>query len=573
MKIGLGHLLVFCFLSSGLFAQLTEKYKYNQSLTYQEAIAAFEELDKEYGEIKLIETNYKTDVGRNLHVVIFNNDKKFDPSEVDRSEKVVFFINNAIHPGESCGVDATVKLFERLGRFHKLYENVVVVAIPVYNIGGMLNRSPYNRSGQPGPTECGFRGNYQNLDLNRDFIKMDALNTAGFVQLFQSWKPNLFMDTHTTNGSDHQYTVTLITSQEDKMNPELAGYVFGKMEPLIFRKMEERNKEIIPYVYSVNKTPEKGIKDFMETPRYSSGYANLFNCISFISEAHKYKNFTQRVEHTYSLLDYMCEFASRSNTDLIEVKRRADEFSRNQNSFALNWKLDTSKSKKLEFKGFEIESVKSEVTGLSRVNYNHEKKKTYSIDYYRNYVVTDSVIAPKAYIIPQCYTTLIENMKLNNVVLNQIDRDTILEGEMYRIEELNTSSKAYEKHFYHKKVGVSKKMETVKFYKGDYLVMTNQANKRFIVETLEPHSVDSYFRWNFFDNVLQQKEWFSDFAFDPIAKDLLLDNDNLNQEFKKKRQSDSTFANDHFTQLYWVFKRSSYYEETHNRYPVMRYAQ
>ncbi|MGB0391518.1 MAG: hypothetical protein ACPGD5_08115, partial [Salibacteraceae bacterium] len=124
MKLPLGHLFVFCFLASGLLAQFTEKYRYNQSLTYEEAITAFERLDEEYGEISLIETNYKTDVGRNLHVVIFNNDKEFDPTEVDRTEKVVFFINNAIHPGESCGVDATVKLFERLGRYHKLYENV-----------------------------------------------------------------------------------------------------------------------------------------------------------------------------------------------------------------------------------------------------------------------------------------------------------------------------------------------------------------------------------------------------------------------------------------------------------------
>ncbi|MBD81416.1 MAG: hypothetical protein CL840_21035 [Crocinitomicaceae bacterium] len=553
------------------FSQINFKHQSNRSFTYQEAIDNFKILADEYAEIELVETNYLTDVGRPLHVVVYNNDKKFKPGEIDRNKKTVLFINNAIHPGESCGVDASVKLFSDLGKFHKLYPNVVVVCIPVYNIGGMLNRSKYNRSAQPGPVECGFRGNYQNLDLNRDFIKTDALNTEGFVQLFQQWNPNLFMDTHTTNGSDHQYTITLITSQKDKMNPELKNYVYGKMEPMLYSEMKKKNVEMIPYVYSINKTPDKGIKDFLETPRYSSGYANLFNCISFISEAHKYKSFNGRVEQTYELLKYLCEYATRNTNDLIEVKRRADEYSKNQKDFYLTWSLDTSKSQKLPFKGYALESKKSDVTGQAMIHYNRDKKVDMEIPYFREYVAADRVDAPDYYVIPQCYRSVAKRLELNGVEVKVIDRDTILNGEMYRIDNFHSIKSPYEKHFMHDHIHVTPSKQSIQFYKGDYLVSTNQKNKRFIVEVLEPHASDSYFRWNFFDNILQQKEWFSDFGFDPVAKDLLVNDENLKKSFEEKRNSDTTFAKNHFQQLYWIFLRSPYYEKTHRRYPVMRY--
>jgi hypothetical protein len=70
----------------------------------------------------------------------------------------------------------------------------------------------------------------------------------------------------------------------------------------------------------------------------------------------------------------------------------------------------------------------------------------------------------------------------------------------------------------------------VKFYAGDYVVYTNQALNRYIVETLEPQGVDSFFAWNFFDSVLGEKEYFSDYVFEDVAA-ALLKND---PELKKK---------------------------------------
>lgn len=565
------YVLATLLLSSQLFAQINYKYTQNQSFTYQEALNAFNYLAENNDCIQLTETEYKTDVGRPLHVVVFNEDGVFDPDEIRKKNKTIVFINNAIHPGESCGVDATVKLFEYMANYKKSFKNVVVVAIPVYNIGGMLNRSPYNRSAQFGPEECGFRGNYQNLDLNRDFIKCDSKNAIGFVQIFHTWRPHLFMDTHTTNGSDHQYTLSLITSQQDKMNSVLSNFVLNNVEPIMLSKMEAQGKEVVPYVYSLGETPDKGIKAFLETPRYSSGYVNLFNCIGFISEAHKYKRFEDRVEHTFSLLLAMTETAQMYPKRFRDYFEQANQYDAELTNYYLNWELDTSKFYEFEFKGYEYSKVKSQVTGQLMLRYDTSKPSSFIVKNYNRYTPVNEVEVPDYYVIPQLYSKVIELLKLNRVKMLELTQDSVLKGSMYSIVNYESLKQPYEKHFMHKKIELKETVQFVQFYKGDVLIPTNQLNKRFIVETLEPQASDSYFRWNYFDNILQQKEWFSSFAFDSVAANILQNNNVLNQEFRNKQKTDSLFAASHFEQLYWIFKRSVYYEPTHKRYPVMRY--
>ncbi len=550
-------------------AQIKYPHLKGESFTYEQSIDVLNKLAKGSPYISIAEQG-KTDVGRPLHTVVFNIDKEFNPDSINREEKAILFINNAIHPGESCGVDATVKLFEYLSMHRKEFSNLIVVAIPVYNIGGMLNRSKYNRSGQAGPAECGFRGNYQHLDLNRDFIKSDALNTVSFQAIFHAWKPHLFMDTHTTNGSDHQYPLTLIVSQQNKMNPILADFTYTKLEGYLYRKMAEKGKEITPYVHLVKNTPQEGIKDFLETPRYSSGYVNLFNTIGLISEAHKYATYFDRVEYTYELLRTLCLFSNGNNNELVRIKKLADESDRNQSQFALNWTLDTNTAETLNFMGFEFSMIESEVTGLPMRKFNRVKKQTFQIPFYRNYIATQGVSVPKFYVIPQCYPKVISMLKRQGTEFIPLSKDSTILGAMYYVDVVETSKTPYEKHFLHKIVQVSEQYQQVRFYKGDYLVALDQPVRRFLVETLEPTAADAFFRWNFFDNVLQQKEWFSDFAFEPIAKELLGSNPQLKSEFEEAKENDSALRNNHMAQLFWVFKRSQFYEPEHKRYPIMR---
>ena len=205
------------------------------SATYDECISFYRALAKSSGIIKLEECGL-TDAGKPLHLVIVSKDKIFTPAEIKKSGKIVLMINNGIHPGEPDGIDACMMFIRSLvthaGKvplrgldYDTLLNHVVVIAIPIYNIDGALNRNDYSRVNQLGPKEYGFRANAENRDLNRDFVKCDTRNTRSFIEIFQKWKPELFIDTHTTDGDDYQYKMTYIATLPAKLEPVLADYL------------------------------------------------------------------------------------------------------------------------------------------------------------------------------------------------------------------------------------------------------------------------------------------------------------------------------------------------------------
>ena len=210
----------------------------NTTVTYEEGIDLYKKLDKAYKQLKVIEFG-TTDSGHPLHVAILSKDKIFDPEKVRKNGKRVLLINNAIHPGEPCGVDATIMLIRdylQKEELQQYLEHVVIVAIPFYNIGGVLNRGSYSRANQVGPREYGFRGNARNLDLNRDFVKCDSKNAQSFNKLFHLWQPDIFIDNHTSNGADYQYTMTLIATQHNKLEQPMADYLNNRLEPHLYEE-------------------------------------------------------------------------------------------------------------------------------------------------------------------------------------------------------------------------------------------------------------------------------------------------------------------------------------------------
>ncbi len=174
--------------------------------TYEQTIFYFTNLAKAYPEISMKAIG-ETDAGQPLHIVTYNSDKDFDFENI-RKDKRIILINNGIHPGESDGIDATMMLFRDLvsGKIVPP-KKTVLVTIPIYNIGGSLNRNSTSRANQNGPLEYGFRGNARNYDLNRDFIKCDTKNAKAFAEVFHMVQPDVFLDNHVSNGADYQYTL------------------------------------------------------------------------------------------------------------------------------------------------------------------------------------------------------------------------------------------------------------------------------------------------------------------------------------------------------------------------------
>ncbi len=477
----------------------------NSTATYFEAIEFYEKLAKAYPKQLKLTTQGMTDAGFPLHVAILSKDGDFDPASIRKKNKRILFVNNAIHPGEPTGVDATMMLYrDYLQNKNPLSElnNVVIIAIPFYNIGGGLNRSSYSRANQNGPKEHGFRGNSKNLDLNRDFIKADSKNAQTFNQIYNNWQPDVFIDNHISNGADYQYTMTLIAGQKDKLDPNLGAFMESTLLPALYDGMKKSGWEMTPYVNAFG-DPTRGIAGFLDLPRFGSGYAALHNALPFIAETHMLKPYKDQVQSTYTLMRLLIQFMNNNVQAIASVRNKAIENSKTKKEFALNWQLDRNQKDSLLFKGYEAKQKPSEISGLDRLYYDRNAPYEKYVPYYNKYNATLSVEKPIAYIIPQAYTDVIDRLKWNRVQLQRLQQDVNTEVELYYIKDYKTGTRPYEGHYLHNSVIVDKKVMNWTYHKGDYVIYVNQPANRYIVETLEPQGIDSYFAWNFFDAILE----------------------------------------------------------------------
>ncbi|RZK83148.1 MAG: hypothetical protein EOO92_00185 [Pedobacter sp.] len=554
-------------------AQLTpyEKSGKTETATYEQVIKHYEDLDKQYAQAKLFSYG-NTDFGKPLHLMVLSKDRVFDPIKLKAADKRILLINNGIHPGEPEGIDASMML-ARDWLKKGLPDGVVICIIPVYNIDGSFNRTGTSRANQNGPTAYGFRGNSKNYDLNRDFIKSDSENSKAFQLIFNTWQPEIFVDTHTSNGADYQYTMTLIPTHKDKLNSRLASYLNDCMIPSLYKEMEKVGYEMIPYVNSIEETPDAGIIGFLESPRYSTGYAALHNTIGFMPETHMLKAYEKRVDATYKLLQIYLDIVMRDAKTIGANKLKADEEVANQQEFGLEWKLNNKKFNEIEFKGYTAKKKLSEVSDLERLYYDRNEPYTKQIKYWNTFEPSITVKKPVAYIIPQAWIKVVELLKLNGVKIQRLIENERLEVQSYYIQDYKTGAKPYEGHYLHTAVKLEPVTQQLQYYAGDYVVYANQPVNRYIVETLEPQATDSFFNWNFFDSILSMKEHFSAYVFEDTAAELIKKDPSLKAKLQEATAKDATLANSASAQLDFIYKNSDYFEKTYSRYPIGRLLQ
>ncbi len=551
------------------FETVFEKSQGLETATYQQTIQYYKDLATAYSSIS-IDSIGSTDSGKPLHLVTLNPDGNFNFESI-RNDKRILLINNGIHPGESDGIDATMMLFRDMasGKI-EAPKHTVLATIPIYNVGGSLNRNTSTRTNQNGPKAYGFRGNARNFDLNRDFIKSDTKNAKTFAQIFHLVKPDVFIDNHVSNGADYQYTLTHLFTQHNKLGGTLGNYLHTKMQPNLEAKLANKQWDITPYVNVFNKVPEAGFSQFMDSPRYSTGYTTLFNTLGMMVETHMLKPYKQRVEGTFELMKSMIEIIEEDHEQIKSLRQDYNQQLIAKKTYPLQWEIDTTKTTTLNFKGFEGNMIPSNITDADRLKFDRNKPFTKQITYQNYFKPSLEIEIPKAYIIPQGWWNVIELLKLNDVNMTPLSKDSTITVQSYKIDNYQTRSQAYEGHYQHYNTTIKVSEETITFNKGDFIIKTNQEAFRYLIETLEPQAPDSFFNWNFFDTILQQKEGFSPYVWEDKAELILRQDPKLRINFNLKKSYDKDFASNWYAQLDWLHKQSVNYEKSHLQYPVYR---
>jgi hypothetical protein len=549
-----------------------EQGNLNQTTTWADCIAWYEDLARTYPTVLRFEKVGVSDAGVPIHAGVVSSDGVFDRAAIKAAGRAVFFNNNGIHPGEPEGVDGCMALVRDFcvdpGRLAALGKTVFLF-VPLYNVDGAFNRADTSRVNQDGPEQFGFRGNSRHLDLNRDFVKCDTLTARVFNELFTAWDPDVMVDTHTSNGADYSYTMTLIHTQADKLGGGLGEFLRAEMLPAMYAGMDARGWPTCPYVNPVQDSPDHGIAEFLETARFSTGYAALHHTIGFMPETHMLKPFKDRYESMRALVDVALDFTVQNADRIRELRRAAKETGRTRGEWPVRWKMDETNPSSFRFKGYEAKYRKSVLGDYSRLYYDRSSVWERDIAYYNRFPVDVTVPAPRAYVVPQQWREAIERLEWNGVRMERIEADRMQDVAYYHVTSVTSRPTAYEGHMFHDDVVLERRQGSMQLRAGDYLVPLDQDNARYAVETLEPLAHDSFFRWGFFNSVLEKKEAYSEYVFEDEAEKLLTEEPELAAKFDQWKLENAVLLTNQEAVLDFIFANCAKYREPEwRRYPV-----
>ena len=222
---------------------VAEKTHFKATATHADVIALCKKLEAaSKGIVTLTDLGTSTE-GRTIPLMIVADPPVKTPEEAKKSGKLVALIIGNIHAGEVDGKEAIPMLVREIiaDPSHPLRKELILLLAPIYNADGNEKFAKTNRPGQIGPEEgMGVRHNGQGLDLNRDFVKLEAPETRGLVQIINAWDPHLFMDLHTTNGSHHRYEITYQGPKNPAGDPKVLAYVRDVLMPEAGKALEKK---------------------------------------------------------------------------------------------------------------------------------------------------------------------------------------------------------------------------------------------------------------------------------------------------------------------------------------------
>ena len=361
-------LLVIVFPALGIcapqFETLFESSGGLETPRYEETMAWFENLAASSENLKLTSFGVSPQ-GRKLPLVVADLQGRFDASEhLQRQDHTVLLVEACIHAGESCGKDAGMLLLREIatntGVAGELLNNVTLLFIPIFNVDGHERFGPWNRINQNGPNEMGWRVTARNKNLNRDFLKADLPEMRAWLELYQEWMPDFFIDIHSTDGADYQYAITYGLETHGNMDTGLSSWT-EKYRDAMNEEMIEEGFPMAPYVsFRQWHDPRSGLVTWVAGPRFSQGYTALQNRPGLLIETHMLKDYPTRVEAAYQLVRKTMGYLNEQGHNLRVLNLQADDHAASkafrQEPYPLSFK-STENHRPFSFLGVSYEKV------------------------------------------------------------------------------------------------------------------------------------------------------------------------------------------------------------------------
>lgn len=509
--------------------------------------------------------------GRDIYMVIAARPAASSAAELQQNGKPTLLAQAGIHAGEIDGKDAGLMLLRDLtvrGTRSALLDRANLLFVPIFNVDGHERFSGHSRPNQRGPVESGWRTTARNLNLNRDYTKLDAPEMRALVRALRDWQPDLYLDLHVTDGLDYQYDITWGYNDKHAYSPAIATWLEASLDPVLRRDLAAWGHVPGPFVWPVSEEDgdiTKGNRTWTAPPRFSNGYGDVCHLPTVLVENHSLKSYPRRVLGTYVLLASTLRRLGEDGAAL----RRAAAADRAQRTarVTLEWKTDAGPAPSMEFLGLESHPRRSPVTGGGYLEWTG-KPVTWRVPDVRDRTASVAVDRPRAYWIPPAWDDVIDRLRGHGIQLETIDGRRDVEVEVDRIVGAKLDSLPFEGRV-RVQAGFEPQRRVVTYPAGSVRVSTDQALGDLAVVLLDPRSQDSFFAWGFFHEVLQPTEYVEAYVMEPTAA-RLLESDAALRAAYEAALADSAFASQPRARLEWLYRRSPWADERWCIYPVGR---
>jgi len=545
--------------------------------SYEETVAWLRKLVTAAPQLEMVSIG-KSLQGRDFWMVIANADGQFTPAALSGSGKPLLLVHAGIHSGEIDGKDAGLMLLRDMTVAAKradLLHGSNLLFIPILNVDGHERSSPYGRINQRGPVEMGWRTNARNLNLNRDFTKLDTEGVRAVVRVLNEWQPDLYLDLHVTDGADYQYDITFGGNGRSGWSPAIGAWIEDVYRPAIDRALTAHGHEPGPLIFTANgEDMRDGFLSWTGNPRFSNGYGDAIHLPTVLVENHSLKPYKRRVLGTYVLLAETLALLAREQGSL-EAATATDRTSR-----PVSIPLAFERNKKpaaeaVAFKGVRSERYAGQVSGAETVRWTGEpvnqELRQFKVD-----VPTTVVEVPKAYIIPAAWSNIAERMALHGIEVQRLSEAQALKAEFYRLHGAGVAQSSlwtpsiFEGHVRIDPGTPEKQVMEATFPTGSFRVDTDQPLGKLVVLMLEPEAPDSFLQWGFFLEIFNRTEYAEAYVLEPLAQAMLEEIPGLRQRFEQKLAGDEAFAASSYLRLMWFYEQTPFYDQRFLLYPVAR---
>jgi hypothetical protein len=537
----------------------TETPSYAETRGWLERLAAASPLVR-------VETFGRSPQGRELIVVFATaNEGELDPA------KPTLLVQAGIHPGEIDGKDAGMMLLRDIafGERRALLDRVNLVFVPIFNVDGHERAGRFNRPNQRGPDNQGWRNTAQNLNLNRDYAKLDTPEMRAMIALIQSVDPDLYLDVHVTDGMDYQYDITYGfagSGGDYAASRNIARWLNTHYRPGVDEALRRAGHIPGDLVFANNdRALDEGLAAFTFSPRFSNAYGDMIGLASVLIENHSLKPYRQRVLGTYVLLEESIRLLGEHGRQL-QAAAAADARERPR-TLPVGWRPTDAPVSQRTFLPIERETYRSTASGGEETRWLGRAGAETRVPQY-GVESTITLRRPRAYWVPAAKPDVINVLRLHGVQFETIAEPRTVEVEMLRLPQARVSAQPSEGRT-RVTAGEPQRARREEWMPpGSIRVPTDQPLGDLAMILLEPQSEDSFFAWGFFNEILQRVEYMDGYILAPMADEMLANNPALRAEFEALLAADAEFAANPDARLAWFYDRSPYSDQRYQLYPV-----